>query len=284
MFKKLLKYDMKAIWNVWWILAVSVLGVSTVAAFLLRFVIRNITDPTLSFPTSIAMLVLFLLFMGIFMSILVTELLVHFRFYKNFYTDEGYLTFTLPTSRKMLLASKAVNALIWECLHLVLYLICALIFFVISPPPADGGVFNPVVFERIGSFFSAFWGNHGAWTLLYALEVLLLTLLSGCFSISLIQFCITVGSVIAKKMKLLAAIGIYYLVNMVLSFLFEFVFVFGGISLVDGMIMLLADANPFVNHMAISVALLCGCAITATLACTFYCMTLSKLERKLNLA
>ena len=289
MFKKLLKYDMKAIWNVWWILAVSVLGASTVAAFLLRFVISNLESVgyvgvTMTFATSIAMLMLVLLFLGIYSSIFVTLVLVYFRFYKNFYTDEGYLTFTLPTSRKLLLLSKTVNALIWMALHVALYAVSIFLICLFAPPAYNGGFFNFVALQEIGSFFLHLWSAAGGWVIVYALEVLLLLVALGLFSISLIHFCITVGSIIAKKMKILAAIGIYYLVNMILSFVLEFVFLFGGISIVDGMMVLLADASLWVSRSAVAVVLLACCAVVATLACTFYCMTLSRLERKLNLA
>ena len=52
-----------------------------------------------------AMLLVIACVMAIIASAVVTELLVFVRFYKNFFTDEGYLTFTLPVSRKDLLLS-----------------------------------------------------------------------------------------------------------------------------------------------------------------------------------
>lgn len=42
MFKKCLKYDLRAVWKVWWILAVSVTGLCIVGSLGLRFFIQNV--------------------------------------------------------------------------------------------------------------------------------------------------------------------------------------------------------------------------------------------------
>ena len=285
MFKKLLKYDMKSIANVWWILAVSVLGASVLASFLLRFCMENDGNGAFAIFMVLAMLMLFVCLLGIIMSVVVTEILVYLRFYKNFYTDEGYLTFTLPVSRKMLLLSKTLNALIWTGAHLLLYVVCALIFMLIVPPAeAGGGFFNPVAFEWLGQTLSEAWNTIGAWLIVYMVEVLLLFTLALTFSINLIHYCITMGAVIAKKMKLLAAIGIYYLVNMILSFVMQFAALFGTLALEVGFSGMLANASQNLQSAAVAVVLLLVCAIVAAISCTLYFMTLGKLERKLNLA
>ena len=111
MFKKVLKYDMRSIYNIWWIIAATVLGVSVFGAFALRFTIANINDPDGSLLAVFSMFAAILSIVAVISSIAVTSLLTHYRFYKNFYTDEGYLTFTLPVSRKVLLLSKTVNAM-----------------------------------------------------------------------------------------------------------------------------------------------------------------------------
>ena len=45
--------------------------------------------------------------------LLLTLVLMVYRFYKNLMTDEGYLMFTLPVSRSQLIWSKLLVALVW---------------------------------------------------------------------------------------------------------------------------------------------------------------------------
>lgn len=54
------------------------------------------------------------LYVVIFLSLLILTLfMMIYRFYKNFFTDEGYLMLTLPTSTPSLIFSKLFNAWIW---------------------------------------------------------------------------------------------------------------------------------------------------------------------------
>lgn len=285
MLKKLLKYDMKSVWNIWWILAISVLGTSVVGAFLLRFFIANIDNESLALFSVLGVFLLFFILFGIIASIAVTQILVYMRFYKNFFTDEGYLTFTLPVSRQKLFLSKTLNALIWTALHLVLYLVCVFIFLLLAPPSAAEGVFfNPVAFDAIGSFISNVWQNVGGWLIVYIIEGLLLVLLSYTFTVNLIHFCITMGAIVAKKLKLLAAIGIYYLVNMGLSFLIQFASIFGFSTIDNGLTILESNGSPEALRLfATALVLFILCLIVAAFSYTVYCITLGKLERKLNL-
>lgn len=286
MFKKLLKYDMKAVWRIWWILAVSVLGLSVVGSLVLRFVIETIDrEDAFVIFTAIAMLFLVVCFIAIISSVVVTPLLVYYRFYKHFYSDEGYLTFTLPVSRKSLLLSKTLNALIWEVAHVLLLIVCVFIFLLIAPPVGESGrLFNTDILVSLFDGVAQAWDAIGAWLIVYALEVIVLLAGVFVFSSSLIHFCITVGAVVAKKYKLLAAIGIYYLVNMLLSFVLQIVGIFGLVSFVEGFGYKLEQMGEFAKTPAIALALLVVCLMVTSGAIIMFCMTLGKIERKLNLA
>ena len=112
MFRKVLKYDFRAVGRLWWILALALTWISVLGAIALRSII-SFTSMDMSRYTVLteimligAIIFLFASFIAICASGLLTQLLVYYRFYRNFYTDEGYLTFTLPVSRKTLLLSK----------------------------------------------------------------------------------------------------------------------------------------------------------------------------------
>ena len=287
MFGKLLKYDFRSIGRVWWILAVSVLGVSVLGSVTFRLLTEYLKEYGAEKGAygifTVAILSAIISAIAVGASVLVTLILVYLRFYKNLFTDEGYLTFTLPVSRRDLLLSKTVNAMIWMVLHALLLVLCALLFLLIAPPPEEVGDFwNLTAFESLGRGFADVWTQWGAWTFLYGIEALLLAVCSLFYSISLVHFCITVGSVIAKKMKLLAAIGIYYAVNMVTSF-FSQMLPYAFSFLMEGFADIFGVTTGAQYFGAIALALLIACMMVASLAGVFYFTTRGMLERKLNL-
>lgn len=290
MLGKLLKYDFKSVWRVWWIVAVSVFGVSFVGAFALRFMLSEVMNTELSDVFALvgvaSILILVLCVFAIVASVLLTEILVYLRYYKHFFTDEGYLTFTLPVSRKDLLLSKTINAIIWMGMQVLLLAACAGIFMLISPPSMPGEPFiNLFAFRAVGQWIATMAKELGAgWLILYAIAGLLILTAVLVFSTSLVHFCITVGAVVAKKAKLLAAIGIYYLVNMGFSFVSQFLglFVFG--SMTQRFNLLLEGLPMGTQRFAVLLALLLVGTVAAAVASVMYFLTLGKLERKLNLA
>ena len=215
MLGKLLKYDLKSVWRIWWIAAVSALGASVIGSFALRFLlslpnasVAETATREISFIFVMSIIFFMLSIVAIIASVIVMEILVYWRFYKHFFSDEGYLTFTLPVSRKKLLFSKTLNALIWTGAHTVLLTFCAVIFMLIAPPPGpEHGFFNPIVFQWVGnSITELFEIFEDGWLLVYFFVALLISLGLVLFSISLIHFCITLGAVIAKKHKLFGSI------------------------------------------------------------------------------
>jgi len=287
MFNKLLKYEARSIWRYWWIIAVSIIGLSFVGAFALRFTLTAVEHDVdeMAFLVAIAMMVVGISIFCILASLLITEILVFVRYYKNFFTDEGYLTFTLPVSRQKMLAAKMLNGLIWTLAHILLIALCGLfIFGIISPPPqATGRLINFIVFKQLGDLLSQVWNSVGGWLIVYIVEALMFIVAALAFSQSLLYFCITFGSVIAKKAKLLAAIGIYYAVNFTLSIISQvFGIIFIGI-IADGIAYLFPSDSPFAANAASSLIVLIIICITATLAAIAYFTTQNLIERKLNL-
>ena len=280
MFVKLLKYDMRSVWRIWWIMALSVLGMSVVGGVGLRIVLALIEADIFPFFIFLGFILVFACVMAIVASAVGTELLVFIRFYKNFFTDEGYLTFTLPVSRKNLLFSKTLNALIWTAAQAILMFICIFLVILIGVPVSVGYDF----FRELTYTFSALFAEVGLWSVIYALEILFLIICSILFSISLIHFCITMGAMLAKKAKVLAAIGIYYAANMIFSFGTQIITVIFTLMMSAGLGELLDRAAPAMERGIIAVMLLIACCMMAAISGVMYFITLGKLERNLNLS
>ena len=290
MFRKVLKYDFRAVGRLWWILALSLTWISVLGAIALRSIISFMSMDMARYTilTEVmligAIIFLFAAFIAICASGLLSQLLVYYRFYRNFYTDEGYLTFTLPVSRKTLLLSKTVNAFIWTVLSGALIILCLSIFILIAPPAEYAAGFYDSFFRVfLWGGISFFWDKLGAWLIVYVIEGILILSAYTLFSISLIHFCITTGAIVAKKYKLLAGIGIYYVANMAVSIAWQIIMLFGS-AIFGGLYdEFLRNASSAVQNGYTALVLLITFVGVSALALVAYLLTQKKLERKLNL-
>ncbi len=289
MFKKLLKYDMLAISKLWWIGAVISAGAAIVGAVLLRFYIHatqtDSEDVFLTLLSVLALIASIFCIIAVAISFVFTLVLVFARFYKNFFTDEGYLTFTLPVKRSTLFLSKTVNAAIWYTAHSVVIAISLLIFLILVIPPEEGGFFiNFEIFKLIGDFVKLIWSSIGAWLIVYILEALILGFVSILFSITLIYFCISFGSMLVKKAKLLVSIGLYYAFSSCLTAIGQFSMYIFMVFMSSGISILMEDATLNQTCAIFALVIMIIVAALASVAVVLYSATQHILDRKLNLA
>ena len=284
MLRKLIKYDIKSVAPIWCLMAVVVACMAVFGSVVARVSIEAMerVDIFALLPV-FGMLLAGLCAVVVVSSPFVTMFLVYWRFYKNFFTDEGYLTFTLPVSRRQLMLSKVINAMIWMLAHGVLLVFCLLIACWIVPPTFGDGLFNTVIFEGIGRALRGLWELGGAWTILWTLEILVGLLVSTLFSVGCFHLCITIGSVVAKKAKLLAAIGIYYLSNMVITTASQLFTTLILPHLIPGVEVLLRDAPQAAVNGATTLMVGIVIAVFAAAACAVHFAAMDMVERKLNL-
>ena len=149
MLGKLLKYDMRSVGRFWWIAMLTMIGASFSAALSLRFYLEMMMSEMYwassnNFWIALGMTVSYIIFLisviAIGVCIMFVAVLIYVRYYKHLFTDEGYLTFTLPVSRKQIFFSKLVNAGFWMILSEAVLLVCGLIIFVIAMPSYGKGI------------------------------------------------------------------------------------------------------------------------------------------------
>ncbi len=288
MLKKCLKYDFRSVFRLWWILAVSMLGASIIAGLGIRFfsqcmIWEDVPEGLMVLSTFVMIGSIFCL-IAVVMGMTVSFILVFWRMYTHFYTDEGYLTFTLPVKRSTLYLSKVIMGTLLQTAT-VLVLVVGILFIVLVAPPSASGEFfiNTEGFEAIGQTLAELWETCGGWLILWVPIVLAIFLLIGLFQSGLIYLCITIGAVVAKKHKLIAAIGIYYGVNTVVGFVGEFIALFLMAGVI-GIITAALFAGGAVMGLTITAVLFIVALAFATLAAIVHFMTLNKIEKKLNLA
>jgi len=278
MLKKLLKYDLKSIFKYWWIAAIVSIGLSIAGGLAI-----SITASDKDVPAFISVLVVFsILFaiIGIFAFPILTYILAYVRYYKNFFTDEGYLTFTLPVKRSQLLNSKLIsNLLVMFCSGIVVF---ADIFILISLGVGND-FYNEVIMpisNAIAKLFNSISTSDCIYLCLMILAAIAILILITVFSTLMIFACITFAAVITKKAKVIAAIGIYYVTNWVITGFMQLVYIF-GITSIGNLISTMPESVgvPTVTIMLYAVVVFLG-----LLCLLLYTLNYFMLDRKLNLA
>ena len=224
MFSKLLKHEWKANAGLMGVLSLAAAGVGILGTIALRVLI-NYGD-RIAESDSVFVLLLFplvLLVGGAFLSLVVyaaaVSFVLLFRFYKNKFTDEGYLTFNLPVKTHYIFLSSALNMVIWMVISMVRVVL--LFSVMILCGTATQGLINQDIINNFDSVEKVWKGVSSILGEIvgdgYGIIMLLTLIITPIFSVVLSMTCITLGAVVAKKHKILAAIGISYGASIVLS-------------------------------------------------------------------
>ena len=221
MLKKLLKYDFKSVLRYWWIAAVSTLVFSIIGSGCISLLNSEREIPPVALV--LAGLTLILVFVSYSALIFISMLFIFIRFYKNFFTDEGYLTFTLPVKRMQLLNSKLIVSTITV---IATYIVCAVNIVGMLCIGFAKDVFTKEFWDGLVEFCKIMLNDMGIYLWIYLFELLLILVLSVIFACLFLFCCITFASIITKRAKVITAIGIYYLANSIFSFAVEIFYLF----------------------------------------------------------
>jgi len=275
MLKKLLKYDFKAMLKYWWIAAISSIALSFIGIFCMQVLTSEKDLPTIAYAVSY--LLLFTMIIGFLAFAILSTIFIFARFYKNFFTDEGYLTFTLPVSKSKLLLSKLISASVTTFMTAIILIIDALIIWAAS---LGDYLFTDEFWNEVTFLLESIVDEFGNYTAVYAVEVILILLAYMVFSILLLFCCLTFGSIITKKAKIITSIGIYYGVTSVFGFIVQILALF-GFSTVEQW---LNDLNIPQIKAAVALIMLAVLLFIAMLCMILYSVQYYMLDRKLNLS
>lgn len=197
------------------------------------------------------------------------------RFYKNMYSSEGYLTFTLPVTNaqhifvKLLVATVCQTACIWTVIAA-------------GSIALSGRELGEVLGFIAGLIDGLFVACGAANSIGFILEVVLLLILSAVSSFLLYYACITVGQT-AKKNRIFAAVGAYfvcYVATQVISTAFVIIFtILATAGALDGVAMWFANNMVAGMHIVFGVMIVISAAVTAAL----WLVTQNIMSKKLNL-
>lgn len=274
MLKKLLKYDLKAVFRFWWIAVIICFSISVVGGF--SFLIDQYEGWIPEMLSAMTDWAVFLAYCSYFAMMVLTLVLLFVRFFKNFFSDEGYLTFTLPVSRKDLLNSKVITGFIAMTAAAAVCGVGLLIMAAIeqSADLKNGSIFAPVI-----EYFAKGMRTQGVFFWIYITEGITLALVILALVVLFLYFCITFGSMIVKKGKLLASIAIFYGATSLFISIAQGLLIFGTIGF------MISSSPDALSQMDPIVALfLLGLIFyLSMLGCLLYAVQYRMLDKKLNL-
>lgn len=217
MYSKLLKYDWRATRGILGLLCAISLGAALAGGGTMRYLVwasdYNRESTLLIVVNVMAMIACFLSICvcgaaGLFLHI--------WRFYKSRFTDEGFVTFTLPVTTHQILLSSLLNTVIGMVLLGLTICLCIPLWLLVGFSGVEG--FFPALWKllpQIPQMFSEIFRKEEMkyfWAMLVNIPVGFLA------EIVVLMLSVTIGSIIAKKYKILASVGCYYGINLVLSF------------------------------------------------------------------
>lgn len=274
MLKKLLKYDLRSVFRFWWIVALISVGMAVLGGFAQEILYNDDAPRVINVVASV--IVFFSYFCSMGLAVL-TQVLLFIRFYRNFFTDEGYLTFTLPVKREMLLNSKVLTGFIAMA---AVAAVCALNFSIIFAIPEYEIFRSGEIFRNIEQAMREI-PNHLVGPLLtIGIEALVIAALVLLLSVLFLYCCITFGSMIVKKGKLFASIGIYYGATSLFSTAIQLMLILGVGSIAVWMTPIAEQQLPTI----VALILLAFILFLAALCALVYAFTHWMLGRKLNLS
>ncbi len=211
---------------------------------------------------------------GIFAVLLLTTVFCVIRFYKNLFTAEGYLTFTLPTTPTKLVLVKLVTATVFEIASVVMVLFSISILTM-------GEAYSEIV--KAAAYLLKFLeGRVGVHLWLYVLELILTMILAAATGLLLYYGCITVGQMFRKN-RILAAVGVYFACYIVSQIISTIITIFASLC-IDAQFM--ETIAAFIEaHIigSIHTAFLVSMAVSLLLSAVYFFVIKFIIERKLNL-
>ena len=305
MFKKCLKYDLQALRKIWLIAAAVMLPISLLGglgSFLYINGMVNVTAfESAGEMTALQVLTILSMIMGMFAMMIViyaiaifsggTTIMLAIRYYTHFFTDQGYLTFTLPVKRSTQFWSKTVSGMLYLLGTAIVNAFAALCIFAGFAIPL---LANPEVSAELG--FADLFGGVTAGDILSVLYTIVAIILLSLVIVA-IQFIslmaeyllITLAATLFRNHKLLSVIVAYFGFGALLTaayfagYFFIVIYIMLLVMfLVFGMMELVAI--PILCWLAIYALLLIAGAALVTVGLTFANLTVNRLERKLNLS
>jgi len=268
MVKKLLKHEFMALSRMLVPMYIILLGLSVITRVIFAFETGSLIYDIIS-SSSVAVLLI-----GLLVGAIYTTVSCIIRFYRNLFTKEGYLTFTLPVSVEAHLGTKLFTAVVADFATLGVMFISFCI--------ATSGDVLVEVFKAAGYLLGEASDVLGANLGFYIAEAFVLIIVAAASTYLLFYACMCIGQ-LAKRSRVLLALGVYfgyyYLTQIIVTLGIIMMTVIEDSKFVADLLDWIGN-HPFET---IHIGLLGTIAVTAILGGVYYLIAHSIMKKKLNL-
>ncbi len=204
MLKNLIKHEWRATWKV----PTALIGLNLFCAVAAgaTFALPIWESEWIGLPIS-GMMVIMLFYFAMIGSSLGISIYMAVRYYKNMYTDEGYLTHTLPVTARQLLLTKVINMSVWSLISMVAILVGIFIFgtMMIAFLAPDGTTLAMAATEVLGVLDDP---EMKGWQL-FAVLMFLFLFISAFSGALMVIGSVNIGQLV-RKHRILGAVGAYF--------------------------------------------------------------------------
>lgn len=218
MFTKLLKHDFKSTWGLVGLLCLISLGAGVLGGGAMRYLVwisergsEEMTAPTILCILTMIAAIIFIAVCGAAALVVLIG-----RFYKSRFTDEGYLTFTLPVTSHQILLSGLANSAINMLIVGVTIFVSVMILLLFGLSALDG--FWTEFCSAVSRIFRMLGDAFSMREIGYLVQMLCAAIVAAVSELVMLMLSVTIGALAARKHKILAAVGIYYGIHMALAF------------------------------------------------------------------
>lgn len=266
MVKKLFKHEILAYFRIWWPIQVLLIFVAAINRLLQAFkiddIIYNIVYGSSAFAYGVCIIVA-IGFVTVFAVV---------RFYKNLFSCEGYLSFTLPVTTTQHILVKLLTAFLFNVLTFISILVSVCVI-------TSGDMLVELI-KTAGYLLNEVYAEFGIHIALYVVEFIVAMCISVLGSTLLFYACIAVGQTFRKNRVAGAVITyfIYYWITQILTTVLTVAFsMYPDLSMKLSTFMM---ENPIATiHIS-----LCGAtAFTLALTLMYFFVTKYMIKNKLNL-
>lgn len=251
MLGKLIKYDLRAQRRTLLPILGAVLAASVVSSALMKLVAAASSaenSAAASITSASTGVIIFFSAAAIILCPFIVFIFAVVHFYRSFFTDEGYLTFTLPVKRSSLLASKFISTLVWLMSSLAVTAV-SLAVILLFGTSADKFVNTEAIADAAKILYKLFFSDGGTGTVILYIAYAAASVL---YLIPAFFLAVTIGSSVALKHRGLASIGFMYVINLASS---------AASGIVNFLIMTVAGTDimsdiSFVQTVSVSVSLI----------------------------
>ncbi len=268
LFGKLFKYEMIAYMRSLIPIWIVLLGTAVLNRIVQIFEVDS-TVYNIIFGSSV-----FVYVIGIILTFVMTFINTITRFYRNLFTSEGYLSFTLPVSTAQHIWVKLLSALTVNIINLIAIILSVAIITI-----GDVGV---EILKAAAYMIKSLIPYMNVHACFYIAEFLLMLLTALICGILLFYTCIAIGQ-LSKKNRVACAVGvyfIYYVISQIIGTILIVVITLLSQTEIANKISVFVTQNPYT---AIHIGFGAFLAIYLFLSFVFYIVTYKIIDRKLNL-